>query len=351
MFDHEKLDAGAWPLTWLPARRYSLSASLDRIGGLSRSCHMRSGIALLALLVAAPASAHDFFLEPSSHRIAKGEAVSIVMKVGSTKEMDIIPRSNRRVIKLEGHLGAEHVPVEGKHGESPAGRVAFENAGVATIVFQSSHTDIELDGEKFNHYLEEEGLDDIIAERARMGVSAGPGRESYARYAKTLVTVGDGDMGWDARVGLPAELVALTDPRKGGTSNWQLFYDGKPRANARVDILKPEKDKLTSISHARTDADGKVALVIPGDGEWLVATTLMRAAPAELQLEGDWESFWVSVTFEAGAPKKKASGGCATSEPGALGFLFVALLVSCARRKPCARMARNHLQAPTCRTT
>ena len=285
------------------------------------------------LLVAAPAAAHDFFLAPSKHRVASGEAVSIKMFVGWEEEIDELPRSNRRIVRFDGYLGASSQAVEGKHGESPAGRIAFEGKGVATIVYQSSHTGIELEGPKFEHYLVEEGLEDIAAERAKLGVTASPGRESYARYVKTLVTVGGGDDGWNRKVGLPAELVALTDPRAGGTAQFQLFYEDKPRANARVDIFSIEPKRLHSVAHARTDADGKVSLAIPGDGVWLVGTTLMRVAPPELGLEGDFESFWVSVEFEAAKAKPK-SGGCATSDPGAFGFTLLLLVgLESARRK------------------
>ena len=297
---------------------------------------MRLGSVLVVLaLVASPVHAHDFFISPSAHRVDIGKPVSIVMQVGYDKEMDVLPRSNRRIVRFEGLLGTTVQAVEGKHGESPAGRIAFDSAGVATIIYQSSHTDIELDGPKFEHYLVEEGLEDIAAERAKLGVTASPGRESYARYAKTLVTVGDGTDGWNRRVGLPAELVALTDPRAGGLAQFQLFYEDKPRANARVDILRIEKTRLISVSHARTDAGGKVALQVPGDGVWLVATTLMRAAPPELGLEGDWESFWASIEFETGAaPKKPSKGGCSTGDPGTLGiaFLLLAWLESARRR-------------------
>ena len=295
---------------------------------------MRIAIVLAVVAVSAPAVAHDFFIAPSAHRVDAGKAVSIVMHVGSEKEMDELPRSNRRIVRFEGHLGKSVQPIEGKHGESPAGRIAFDGSGVATIVYLSSHTDIELDGPKFTHYLEEEGLDDIVAERKQLGVETSPGRESYARYAKALVTVGGGTDGWDRRVGLPAELVALTDPRAGGTAQFQLFYEDKPRANARVDILRIEKTKLISVGHARTDADGKVSLAIPGDGVWLVAGTLMRAAPPELGLEGDWESFWVSIEFETGKQTSKSKGGCSTGDPGALGIVFVLLawLMSARRR-------------------
>jgi hypothetical protein len=248
--------------------------------------------------------------------------------------MDELPRSNRRIVRFEAHLGDAVNPVEGKHGESPAGRLVFDKAGVATIVYQSSHTDIELEGPKFEHYLVEEGLDEITAERAKRGATAGPGRESYARYAKALVTVGDGTTGWDRKVGLPAELVALTDPRAGGTAQFQLFYEDQPRANARVDLLRVEKTKLVSVGHGRTDATGKVALAIPNDGIWLAGTTLMRAAPQELGLEGDWESFWVSLEFETGAAKPKKKGGCATSDPASLGVALALLAVlESARRR------------------
>jgi uncharacterized GH25 family protein len=288
---------------------------------------MRIGIALLVVAAATPAFAHDFFLAPSSHRVDPGDSVSVVMHVGSDQEMDELPRSNRRVIKFDAITGDDVRALEGKHGASPAGRVALDKPGVATIVFHSSHTDIELEGPKFEAYLEEEGLEDIIAQRKQLGVTASPGRESYARYAKALVSVGDAKTGWDRKVGLPAELVALTDPRAGGTAQFQLLFEDKPRAGARVDILRIEKARLVSMGHARTDADGKVSLAIPGDGVWLVATTLMRRTPEGLQVEGDWESFWVSITFETGklSAAKKKSGGCASSDPSSLGIAFVLL--------------------------
>jgi uncharacterized GH25 family protein len=294
---------------------------------------MRLGLVVALLLAAWPAHAHDFFLAPSQQRVGVGDPVNIVMRVGSELEMDELPRSNRRIVRFEAHLGDKVAPVAGKHGESPAGRIAFDTPGVATIVYQSSHTDIELDGPKFEHYLVEEGLEDIAVERATLGVTASPGRESYARYAKALITVGDGTSGWDRRVGLPAELVALTDPRAGGSAQFQLFYEDKPRANARVDILRIEKAKLVSVAHGRTDAAGKVTLAIPGDGAWLAGTTLMRAAPQELGLEGDWESFWVSLAFETRTAKPK-QGGCATSDPASLGIALALLAVlESARRR------------------
>lgn len=298
---------------------------------------MRIALVAHALLAAAtPAFAHDFFLDVSKHQVATGEAVSITMRVGSDAEMDELPRSNRRIVRFDALQGAATVPVEGKHGESPAGRVAFDTPGVATIVYQSTHTDIELDGPKFEAYLVEEGLENVAAERKRLGVTASPGRESYARFAKALVTVGGGSEGWNRRVGLPIELVALADPRTGRKAQFQLFYEGKPHPGARVDILRIEKTRLVGVGNARTDAEGNVSLAIPGDGVWLVATTLMRAAPPEARLEGDWESLWASVTFEHGAVRPASTkSGCAASDPGAasIAFVLLAWLIAARRRR------------------
>ena len=85
--------------------------------------------AIVALLASSPVLAHDFFIAPSIHRVTTGEAVTIVQHVGSETEMDELPRSNRRIVRFEAHLGDKVQPVEGKHGESPSGRIAFDSLG------------------------------------------------------------------------------------------------------------------------------------------------------------------------------------------------------------------------------
>lgn len=43
----------------------------------------------------------------------------------------------------------------------------------------------------FAAYLKEEGLNWVIAEREKRGESGKPSRESYAKYAKAILVVGD----------------------------------------------------------------------------------------------------------------------------------------------------------------
>jgi len=293
---------------------------------------MRSWLVIAAIATATPAAAHDFYIEPSAHRISVNEELTLKLKVGWAKEIDEIPRSNTRIIRFDAVTADGVRPVGGKHGQSPAGHATFDKAGTVIVVYQSNHSTVELDAAKFEHYLVEEGLDEIIEERKKLGVTQVPARDSYARFVKSIITVGDGTpAGFDRRVGLEAELVPLTDPRLGGTAQFQLWWNDKPRAGATVDLIRFEKDHITSVAHAKTDADGKVSLAIPSNDRWLVATTLMRDAPQELNLEGDYESLWVSVTFETGKAKSHG-GGCATSEPTSLGIALV-LFVWIRRRR------------------
>jgi len=47
---------------------------------------------------------------------------------------------------------------------------------------------------------------------------------------------------------------------------------------------------------ARTDADGRVRLRLRSDGMWMIKAVHMVPAPAGA--DGDWASYWASLTFE-----------------------------------------------------
>ena len=173
--------------------------------------------------------------------------------------------------------------------------------GTVLLTYQGKHTFIELPAETFESYLEEEGLSRVIADRVRSNESLAPGRESYARYAKCLVTVGRaGDpsaAGFDREVGLPIEFVPETDPRTwrdGDAITVRLLYEGRPLADQQLKLIHLVDSDLAQVF--RTDAEGRVELRPPQGGPWLVASVFMRRAPEGIG--GDWESFWASLTFE-----------------------------------------------------
>lgn len=298
-------------------------------------------VAAVALLMGT-AGAHDFWLYPTTHRQAAPGGVDLQIFLGQENDVTPLERRPAHFKRFEAHGAAGIVPTTGKSGTSPAGRVKLPAEDIYSIIYESRHGYVELPAEKFQHYLAEEGLIEILQERTRRGETAQPGSEAFARYAKALVKVGAATTGYDRKIGMPAELVATVDPFRGGEDGvleFQLWYLGKPRAFASIELFTIGERSLKSIATAVTDAEGRVRFANPGVGRWLVAGTVARrAAPP---VEAHWESFWTSITFEVetAEPKRSTSKSWASKLVFA-GVLAVLALVFLVRQRKQRRNAR-----------
>jgi len=299
----------------------------------------RGASALVAalLLLARPAAAHDFWIEPSSYDPAPDERVAVRLMVGEAGEAQPVRREDARIVRfaLLGPAGGEaEQPILGLNGHDPAGWIRPAAAGPRVIVYTNTPARIELGAEKFESYLREEGLDAIVAQRAERGLSGQPARELYSRCAKALLDVrpveGPAACGEAAArrplfttpVHLPLELVPLADPFQLGRASAEaaleplpiaLLLEGQPLAGALVHAMRldpggPEGETPPS---ARTDAAGRCQLALPGPGRWLIAAVHMRAA-AEAA-DHDYETLWASLTFEA--PAAAAAGSLSRQPP------------------------------------
>ncbi len=157
---------------------------------------------------------------------------------------------------------------------------------------------MSLDARKFEDYLREEGLERIVAERARRGETEKPSRELFSRCAKALLFAGEGPVGGEDRaLGFTLELLAEQDPyalRAGSELPVRLLFEGKPLEGALV-VAIPHGEPRESLSQ-RTDRSGRVRLRLPREGAWLVKAVHMVPAPADSG--ADWRSLWASLTFE-----------------------------------------------------
>lgn len=240
------------------------------------------------------------WVQPGDFTPAKGMRLLIRLLVGHDQEIDEVERKPERIVSFALHGAGKSETIQGRAKDKPAGKIQMGGDGIYTIVYQSTHAYIELEADAFTRYLGDEGLEHVIEERARLGESDRKGQESYARYCKALVRVGNAQKGFDRKIGLPIELVALTNPftaGKGKKLRFALEFEGEPLANALVELVS--LDDLTRKFQARTGKDGRVSFTMPGPGKWMVATTHMRRAPKALK--GDWQSFWASLAFQVGA--------------------------------------------------
>jgi uncharacterized GH25 family protein len=247
---------------------------------------------------AAPLFAHDFWIEPSAFRPPVGATLGVRLVVGQKFRGDALPRNPAMIERFVFVTDAGEVAVAGRAADDPAGTVRIEQPGLGLIAYRSRESSVSLEAPKFEEYLKEEGLEAVIAARAKRGESQKPSRELFSRSAKSLVAAGgEGASGYDRVLGLTLELVPEKNPyaMTGDESlPVRLLFEGKALPGARVVALSYD-DPDTKIS-ARTDAGGRVVLRLPKAGVWLVKAVHMT--PVTGNPNEDWRSVWASLTFE-----------------------------------------------------
>lgn len=269
-----------------------------------RKC-IRSGLLLTAFLwLAAPAAAHEFWIEPENFRPPVGKPVDVRLMIGQDFRGDsaiYLPEAFERFVTISAR-GQQKV--SGLPGDDPAARLTPAEAGLMFIVYQSAHYELKMEAKAFDRYLAMEGLEGIRALRAQRGEQDKPSREIYSRFAKSLIAVGGRDDGLDARrpVGLRLEIVPLTPIyrlKPNQPLELQLLYENRPLANTQVLALSKTKPRMRLLQ--RTDANGRARIVLPHADVWLLSAVHM--IPAANGAAADWESFWASLTFDTGSPR------------------------------------------------
>ncbi len=175
--------------------------------------------------------------------------------------------------------------------------------GLLSVVHQSNHSIVNFGWEKFETYVLKEGLTQIPAAHDARGLSRdGKVREAYARFAKTLVAVGDG-AGEDTSHGLKIEIIALENPYTYEVDKplpVQVLFDGKPLPGVMIKVFSA----IDSENSDRVIADGNGRAEIPanGSGPYLLNAIHMLppVSPEDIAQDSDWESFWASLTFQRG---------------------------------------------------
>jgi len=275
----------------------------------SRAIVMRSTFFFAIALLSSTAAAHDHWLVPSVAAPDAPMQIDLRMEVGERLvPEEEKPFERRRIGQAMVLHGSEVRDVESADGAKPFLRVNVER-GENLVAVERLPATIELPAREFEDYLREEGLDAIIAERARRGESDRVGREKYGRSIKLLVRVGAVADGTYAReLGEPIEILPREDPSllaPGATLHVVVKFRGAPLAGVRVDALRAADGKTHAVS-ARTNASGVAALPIDADASWLVRLVHMeRCTTCE---SSDWQSYWASYAFSNDAPPRPNRG-------------------------------------------
>jgi uncharacterized GH25 family protein len=234
----------------------------------------------LALLLATPAAAHDFWIEPSTFHPAAGERVVVSLLVGMKLAGDPVPRLPALIDKFFIRGNGDERQVVGSNGRAPAGIALVEGGGLHWIGYQSFASELKLDAAKFAEYLRDEGLPTVP-----------PGPERFYRCAKALLdTPGDSGKVLETPLGFTLELIPHRNPYASRELPLTLLFRGKPLRDAQVVALNGN-----DIVKVRTDARGRATFKIARPGLWMIKAVHMEPAPKGTG--STWESWWASMTF------------------------------------------------------
>ena len=256
------------------------------------------GIIIVTVSVTVPLAAHDFWIEPTSYVPEAAKIIGIRARVGDLFLGDPVPRDPSLLEQMVVEDASGRRPIYGRDGGDPAGLLRLVVPGLHVIGYFGKPSRVELAADKFNTYLREEGLDDVAATRARLNQSDSGVRELFTRCAKTLVLLGAPSPDQqDRALGCALELVAERNPyamEPGQALSVRLTYEGRPIKGALV--VARSRQRASETISARSDVAGRVRLVLPAGGTWLIKAVHMVPAPATAN--ADWASYWASLTFE-----------------------------------------------------
>lgn len=253
---------------------------------------------VLCLVLGAPLAAHDMWIEPTAFVPEVGKIIGVKLRIGQDFLGDPLPRDPALIDQFVVIDSEGRSPIVGRDGADPAGLVRVGRPGLLIVGYRSLPSSVELPAATFNQYLNDEGLDGIVATRASRHQTDSAAREIFSRCAKSLVLSGSPRMSeGDRAIGFTLELVAKRNPYAVGVGQdlpIDLIYQGRPLPNALV-IAMNRTDPGEKL-RARTDGQGRVTFRLPKGGAWLIKAVHM--VPAASGSHADWESFWASLTFE-----------------------------------------------------
>ena len=253
----------------------------------------------LLILGSLVALAHEFWMLPSKFFFAAGESLVINFHVGEDFIGEPWNLKKEKIIKLEHHRPDkvnDLIPAV-IEGEKDNLRLTLTEEGTHLIVMQSAPAFIDLEAEKFNAYLKEDGLDEAYSQREKTNTLNKNGKELYARYSKLFVQAGNKtDDTYKKEVGLPLEIMPEQNPyqlKVGSRVSFKILFKGKPVFGARVKVWNRHSNR-TVVQNIYSQQDGVIETHISNPGTWMVSVVKMIPSTDP---KADWESFWGTLVF------------------------------------------------------
>jgi uncharacterized GH25 family protein len=261
------------------------------------------GLTVLSLFAGQSAIAHDQWLEVEPFRAATGSRAKVYLLVGEhyAQAEPVRIRDRGRLKRFAFLSGAGTINLLPRTREDQEPIVLIEDlgkGGTSMIVAEISPREIELEASKFQEYLLEERLIDILASRAEKHAEDAPGRERYSRSMKAIFQVGGAIDAWVVKpIGQELEIVPAVNPyaiKPGGALTVQVLFRGSPLVKRAVTAANRHRANIRTRT-VRTDSDGRATFTLDRSGDWMIRLVHVEESR---ELGVDWRSWWSSLTFQ-----------------------------------------------------
>jgi len=268
----------------------------------------RAVLFALGLVCVADAYAHDFWIQPRAFSLEPSAVMHLTMMVGHAHEPERSQIASRRVTRfvVVSPTGEEIDLREQLHARGAAEDVSLrlDVAGTYVVMIETDAAARSvLAADRFNAYLESEGLTPALEQRVRDGRINMPGTEQYSRRAKALVQVGPPDGRAQSAVTQPLgarlEIVPMENPYASPRPTAlpvRVVFEGQPLAGALVAMSQLHHGGEPSQT-LLTDANGRASFIMPMSGDWLLTVAWTKPLPKSADV--DFETVFSSLTFTA----------------------------------------------------
>lgn len=254
---------------------------------------------LTVTFISVVAFAHEFWLQPLKFWLKVNEATKVSILVGEDYKGEKSDWTKYKIqLKHYSAQGSEDYTNHLSETDKSIIEVHFPIAGNHLIAFNNSNKFIALEANKFNEYLESEGLANIAQIRKEQNITNKAGREVYQRCVKTLFKVGDkADSTFAINTGMRFELIPRQNPytaKNGDQITVQVLFDNQPVKGALV-LAWNVVNKKTAVKKYISNEAGEISFPVTLKGRWMISSVHM--VPHTNPEEADWQSYWGSYTF------------------------------------------------------
>ena len=258
-------------------------------------------ILTLVLLICStvPGLAHEFWIEPENYQIDAGEKVVAHLRNGEFFKGSSVAYFERRTVRFEAIQDGTRFPIAPRMGDIPAVDMVATEPGLLVLVHETEAATLKYtEWEKFLKFADHKDFPDVALRHAARDIPQTGFTETYRRFAKSLVGVGEGG-GKDIATAMETEFVALANPYVEPLAEGmpvQLFYRQMPRADAQIEVFEKSPEGKVEVTLLRSDADGRAVIPVKPGHSYLIDAVVLREVNDDPVAV--WETLWAALTFQ-----------------------------------------------------